>query len=131
MKESQMMRRATVTKALLLLTISLGGADASPRQLGTFVAFQHGIEGRLEGEADSLTIHDFSYDGRGPGGSTFFYIVNSSYVYSPEDFERGYSGSEGFKVSICAIWLDCSDTEYVKLSSNIYNFITVLLFWVF
>ena len=93
-----MMRSATVTRALLLLVSSLGGANASPQQLGTFVSFQHGIEGRLEGEGDSLTIHGFSYDGRGPGGSTYFYVVNSSYVYSPEDFERGYSGSEGFKV---------------------------------
>ena len=109
-----MMRRASVTKALLLL--SLGGAHASPRQLGTFVSFQHKIEGRLEGEADSLTIHDFSYDGRGPGGSTYFYVVNSSYVYSPEDFERGYSGSEGFKVSTFNRWVE--DTEYKRLNTE-------------
>ena len=95
------MRSATPTKALLILASSLGGALGSPRQLGAFVSFQHGVEGRLEGEVDTLTIHDFSYDGRGPGGSTYFYVVNSSYVYSPEDFERGYSGSEGFKVFRC------------------------------
>merc|ERR1712133_223046 len=69
-------------------------------QLGEFVSFQHDIRGFLE-EGDSqgkLKIRDFHYDGKGPGGSTYFYVVNSSWVYSPEDVTRGYSGSEGFKV---------------------------------
>ena len=33
-------------------------------------------------------------------GNIFFYAVTSSYPYSPEDVERGYSGSEGFKVIV-------------------------------
>ena len=94
-KESEMMARTTGALLLLLVTVS-----TSQEQLGSFVSFQHGVEGSLEGDGDSLTIHDFSYDGRGPVGSTYFYVVNSSYVYSPKDFERGYSGSSGFKVTI-------------------------------
>ena len=91
---------ARSTGALLLLIVRV---STSQEQLGSFVSFQHGVEGSLEGDNDSLTIHDFSYDGRGPGGSTYFYVVNSSYVYSPEDFEGGYSGSEGFKVRGCSM----------------------------
>merc|ERR1712098_154638 len=70
------------------------------KQLGEFVSFQHDIRGSLEeGDAEGkLKILDFHYDGKGPEGSTYFYVVNSSWVYSPEDVERGYSGSEGFKV---------------------------------
>ena len=95
-KESETMARSK--GALLLLLIVT--VSSSQEQLGTFVSFQHGVEGSLEGDGDSLTIHDFSYDGRGPAGSTYFYVVNSSYVYSPKDFERGYSGSSGFKVTV-------------------------------
>ena len=94
-KESETMARATGALLLLIVTVS-----SSQEQLGTFVSFQHGVEGSLEGDGNSLTIHDFSYDGRGPAGSTYFYVVNSSYVYSPKDFERGYSGSSGFKVTV-------------------------------
>ena len=94
-KESKMMARTTGVLLLLIVTVS-----SSQEQLGSFVSFQHGVEGSLEGDGDSLTIHDFSYDGRGPVGSTYFYVVNSSYVYSPKDFERGYSGSGGFKVTV-------------------------------
>ena len=94
-KESETMARTTGAVILLIVTVS-----SSQEQLGSFVSFQHGVEGSLEGDGDSLTIHDFSYDGRGPVGSTYFYVVNSSYVYSPKDFERGYSGSSGFKVTV-------------------------------
>merc|ERR1711909_233570 len=85
-----------VLGSLVLGFLGLGHS----KQLGDFVSFQHGIRGSLEeGSAEGrLRIRGFSYDGRGPGGSTYFYVVNSSAVYSPEDVARGYSGSEGFKV---------------------------------
>ena len=68
------------------------------QQLGSFLSFQHGVKGDLEQLArDRMVVHNFTYDGRGPGGSTFFYAVNSSAVYSPADVARGYKGSQGFK----------------------------------
>ena len=57
------------------------------------------MKGDLEQLAgERLVVHNFTYDGRGPGGSTFFYAVNSSAVYSPADVARGYQGSRGFKL---------------------------------
>merc|ERR1711909_147116 len=75
-----------VLGSLVLGFLGLGHS----KQLGDFVSFQHGIRGSLEeGSAEGrLRIRGFSYDGRGPGGSTYFYVVNSSAVYSPEDVAR-------------------------------------------
>ena len=70
-------------------------------EIGKFSNFQHNIKGTLfTSGSSSLVIKGFNYDGKGPDGDSniFFYAVNSSYPYSPEDVERGYSGSEGFKV---------------------------------
>ena len=51
---------------------------------------------------DKLVINNFYYDGQGPSEdfNVYFYIVNSSYPYSPDDVERGYKNSEGFKIFI-------------------------------
>jgi hypothetical protein len=70
-------------------------------EIGKFSTLQHKIRGTVFTKGTSnLVIKGFNYDGKGPDGDSniFFYAVNSSYPYSPEDVARGYSGSAGFKV---------------------------------
>ena len=70
-------------------------------EVGEFSSFQHKIRGKVFSKGTSnLVIKGFNYDGKGPDGDSniFFYAVNSSYPYSPEDVARGYSGSAGFKI---------------------------------
>merc|ERR1719348_816068 len=70
-------------------------------EIGEFSNLQHKIEGTVYTRSPStIVIKGFNYDGKGPDGDSniFFYAVNSSYPYSPEDVARGYSGSAGFKV---------------------------------
>merc|ERR1712080_288183 len=98
-----MLSRLVTMVTFLLLVVLVLPLCHPLTQLGTFTSFQHGIQGTLledreTGGRQSLKIINFSYDGKGPPGSTFFYVVNSSWVYSPEDVGRGYSGSQGFKV---------------------------------
>ena len=76
-------------------------AQESLKLVGKFTNFQHNIEGSVfTNGSQELVIRNFGYDGQGPGedNSVFFYIVNSSYPYSPEDVVRGYKNSQGFKI---------------------------------
>ena len=89
---------------LLLLKTMIGIAVSSEESLkfvGNFTNFQHNIQGSLYSRgSQELVIRRFSYDGQGPSGdnSVFFYILNSSNPYSPEDVARGYKNSQGFKL---------------------------------
>merc|ERR1712212_579468 len=88
---------------LLLLTCLLLhlGKGEEIVEIGEFSNLQHKIKGTVFiKEPNTIVISGFNYDGKGPDGDSniFFYAVNSSYPYSPEDVTRGYSGSEGFKV---------------------------------
>ena len=74
---------------------------SEPKFIGDFTGFQHGVRGSLFKKDDNtMVINNFYYDGQGPSGdlNVFFYIVNSSYPYSPEDVKRGYKNSQGFKI---------------------------------
>ena len=66
------------------------------KEISTLLSFRGSVY--TDGD-DQLVIEKFNYDGRGPDYNIFFYIVNSSYPYSPSDVERGYKNSEGFKVT--------------------------------
>ena len=82
----------------LLLPLGMGEEVV---EIGEFSNLQHRIKGTVfVKEPSTIIISGFNYDGEGPDGDSniFFYAVNSSYPYSPEDVARGYSGSAGFKV---------------------------------
>ena len=85
-------------KTLLVLPVF---SQESLKFVGNFTNFQHNIRGSLYSRgSQELVIRGFSYDGQGPSGdhSVFFYVLNSSYPYSPEDVTRGYKNSQGFKL---------------------------------
>ena len=85
-------------KTLIVLALS---SQESLKFVGNFTNFQHNIQGSLYSwGSQELIIRSFNYDGQGPSGdnSVFFYILNSSYPYSPEDVTRGYKNSQGFKL---------------------------------
>eukprot|EP00092_Neocalanus_flemingeri_P042380 GFUD01046276.1.p1 GENE.GFUD01046276.1~~GFUD01046276.1.p1 ORF type:complete len:173 (+),score=45.21 GFUD01046276.1:73-591(+) len=84
---------------LLYVVFSMSRAEELT-EVGKFSNLQHRIAGTVFTSGSSnLVIKGFNYDGKGPNGDSniFFYAVNSSYPYSPEDVERGYSNSAGFK----------------------------------
>ena len=71
--------------------------------VGNFSTLQHEVSGFVYiRDSETLVVREFHYDGEGPGRDTdntvYFYTVNSSYPYSPEDAERGYKDSDGFKI---------------------------------
>ena len=85
-------------KTLIVLTLC---SQESLKFVGNFTKFQHNIQGSLYSfGSQELIIRSFNYDGQGPSGdnSVFFYVLNSSYPYSPEDVTRGYKNSQGFKL---------------------------------
>ena len=87
-----------VLKSLLVLAVS---PQESLKFVGNFTNFQHNIQGSLYSRgSQEMIIRRFGYDGQGPSrdNSVFFYVLNSSYPYSPEDVIRGYKNSQGFKL---------------------------------
>ena len=87
-------------KSLILICFQILLTESDPVFVGNFTNFHHNIQGSVFTDGDSsLVIKNFYYDGEGPDGdnNVFFYIVNSSYPYSPKDAERGYKNSQGFK----------------------------------
>ena len=93
--------RSMTTYLLLSLLAACVSSQDSWRFVGEFTNFQHNIKGSLYiNGSHELVIKNFDYDGQGPSGDNniFFYAVNSSYPYSPEDVERGYRNSRGFKL---------------------------------
>ena len=87
--------------SMILIGFQVSLTESDPVFVGNFTNFHHKIRGSVFTDGDSsLVIRNFYYDGDGPSGDNniFFYIVNSSYPYSPLDAERGYKNSQGFKI---------------------------------
>ena len=87
---------------LIFIFSSLVGIKADTF-VGNLSTLQHQVSGSVSiRDTETLIIHRFHYDGEGPGrdsdNTVYFYVVNASYPYSPEDAERGYKNSDGFKI---------------------------------
>ena len=90
------------TSFLFLASLIIPGL-ASDTFVGDLSSLQHEVSGSVYiRNNETLVIREFYYDGRGPGRDTdntvYFYVGNASYPYSPEDAQRGYKDSAGFKI---------------------------------
>ena len=92
-----------MTASILFLATLIIPGISSDTFIGDLSSLQHEVSGSVYiRNNETLVIHEFYYDGRGPGRETdntvYFYVGNASYPYSPEDAERGYKDSAGFKI---------------------------------